>query len=274
MVVKEVFLEHLESLKEFYNGRNELYMIIEHITGKEKSFLIFHDDYNLTENQEAYIKACVDRRILGEPLQYIINEQYFFGRKFYVDENVLIPRADTEVLVEEVIKVAKDIKSPKILDLCTGSGCIAITLKKELPSAKVYATDISERALNVARKNAENLNADVSFMQSDLFDNICECNFDIIVSNPPYIETDVCEKLDEQVKKEPLLALDGGEDGLKFYREIVFRAKEFLKAKKYIFFEIGYNQGEKVREILEKENYKDIEVIKDFSGNDRVVKAS
>ena len=240
---------------------------------KDKSFLMVHDDYLLHDDEIIKINTFVERRIKGEPLQYIIDEQYFFGRKFYVDENVLIPRADTEILIEEILNEVPKTSNLKILDLCTGSGCIAITLKKERLDLDVFAGDISEKALNVAKKNAEILNADVKFIKSDLFDNISEQDFDVIVSNPPYIESENCKGLDEEVKKEPLLALDGGEDGLFFYREITKKAKEYLKETGYLFFEIGYNQTNALKQILEKEGYKDISVIKDFGGNDRVVKA-
>ena len=191
---------------------------------------------------------------------------------FFVDENTLIPRQDTEILVEEVIKIANKMMKPKILDLCTGSGIIAISLKKYIPNAEVTGIDISEKALDVANKNAQKLNTEVKFLKSDLFENIGKNKFDIIVSNPPYIKKEEIKKLSKEVQKEPEIALDGGYDGLDFYRRILDRAINYLKTGSYLCLEIGYNQKEDVMKLIEeKQDYKKTYCKKDLYGCDRII---
>ena len=263
MVIGEIIKELEEEI-----DRNETFIILEHILGKPKIKILTDLDYELTELEERKVREIIERRISKEPLQYITNEQFFFGNKFYVNENVLIPRADTEILVEEVLKLSKD--SDKILDLCTGSGCIAISLKKANLKLDITASDISEKALIVAMINAKINNVKINFIKSDLFNEITQ-KFDIIVSNPPYIETSVINNLQDEVKKEPILALDGGEDGLDFYKKIISEAKERLNKKGLIALEIGYNQAEKVKELLLSSEFDDIQVIKDYGNNDRIV---
>lgn len=204
------------------------------------------------------------------PLQYIMGYTEFMGLKFKVNEHVLIPRQDTEVLVEEVMKVSRD---KDILDLCTGSGCIIISLKKLGKINKGIGSDISKESLKVAKENATFNEADVGFVESNLFDNI-EGKFDIIVSNPPYIPYDDIQDLSMEVRyHEPHLALDGKEDGLYFYKQIAKDVKKYLKPKGLLFFEIGYNQAESLVAILESKGFNDIEVVKDLTGLDRIIKA-
>lgn len=207
----------------------------------------------------------IEKRISGIPFAYITGHKEFMKLDFKVNENVLIPRPETELLVNEVL-----IRKPNtLLDMCTGSGCIAISAAYYGKMERVMAADISEKALNVARENATKNNVKVEFIKSDLFENITE-KYDIIVSNPPYIKTDVIETLEIDVKKEPYIALDGGVDGLDFYRRIISEANKYLNANGYLMLEIGYDQGEEVKELLNKNGYNDVEVIKDLSGNDRI----
>lgn len=253
----------------FYETRELLSVVL----NKTKEWIMINLEQNLSPEYEKKFNELVSKRISGIPFQYIIGHQYFFGNKFFVNENVLIPRADTEILIYKVIDIAKNKKNLKILDMCTGSGCIAISLAKELKDSYVCAVDISEGALKVAKKNSIENKVNVNFIKSDLFDNVPNEKFDIIVSNPPYIITSELKNLAKDVLNEPHIALDGGEDGLVFYRSISKNLNKYLNDNGYIVFEIGYDEGTAVYEILNNLNFNDIEIIKDYSGNDRVVAA-
>jgi release factor glutamine methyltransferase len=208
------------------------------------------------------------------PVQYIIGKTEFCGLDIIVNENVLIPRPETEVLVEKAVETAKSRgRGVRILDLCTGSGAIAIALTKSIIDCKIVASDISVQALQVARENALRNGAaqNIKFVNSDLFGNI-EGKFDIIVSNPPYIARFEFETLQKEVLKEPRIALDGGEDGLDFYRKIVRAAPGFLNPGGYLIFEIGFGQLNEIRKIIGSSgNFKISEVEKDFNAIERVV---
>lgn len=209
------------------------------------------------------------------PLQKIFKSTYFYGRKFYVNNNVLTPRSDTENLCLEVINFANKQKNElKILDLCCGSGAIIITLNREIGNKnKYFALDISSKALKVATKNAKNLKADIKFLKSDMFKNLKE-KFDIIVSNPPYIKTNDIYFLDNEVKNfDPKISLDGGEDGLDFYKIIEENAKNFLNDNGKIFLEFGINQAKDLKNLFEKE-YKDVTIVKDYNNIDRILIAT
>ncbi len=247
----------------------------------EYIFEINRAKYLMCQTEEAcnekilLYKEVIEKRSLRIPLQYITGTQDFMGYTFKVNENVLIPRYDTEVVVYEAVKSLKGIENPKILDVCTGSGCIAISLAKLIDKATVKALDISTEALSVARENNETLDGGVEFVESDLFDNIdSEYKYDLIISNPPYIRTEVINELMTEVKShEPLLALDGDEDGLKFYRKISEKAPEYLNKGAMLVYEIGHDQAEDVTYILSQNGFHDIVVKKDLAGLDRVVLA-
>ena len=242
--------------------------IMVEVTGKSRSMLPFHGTFSSEETKQ--IMDAVEKRLQHIPLAYIFGKTNFYGYDLEVNENVLIPRLDTEILIE---KVKNDIISRKdkvsVLDIGTGSGAIAIVLKKET-DADVTAVDFSNGALEVAKNNAKKNDAEIKFIHSNVFENV-EGKFDFIVSNPPYIETEVVKGLEsEVVDHEPIMALDGGEDGLDFYREIISEAPKYLNAGGKLYFEIGYNQAEAVSNLM-KSGFKDIQVYKDYGDNDRVV---
>ena len=268
-------------LKLFRSGINDhdydAWILVEKICdiSRTEYFIKMHDEVPL-DIEEKYFQA-IEKRMTHYPLQYIVGEWEFMGLPFKVNENVLIPRQDTELLVEKAVEVIGadyyvDKQDVNVLDLCTGSGCIAISIAKMCPNTKVTGSDLSEKALEVANENA-NLNKvdNVHFKKSDLFTNI-KGKYNIIVSNPPYIKSEEVEKLMPEVREyEPRMALDGDADGLKFYRKIIDECKEYMEKDGYIIFEIGYDQSEQVKELLRQKGFTDIEVLKDLSGNDRVV---
>lgn len=249
-------------------------LLMQYVLNASRQYIIVNDKEELNKLKEKQYFDAIKLLKSGVPIEHITHQKEFMKLNFFVDNNVLIPRQDTEILVEEVIKIAKKIKAKNILDLCTGSGAIGISLAKYLPETKIVATDISNDALNIARKNAviNNVQNQMIFINSDLFRNLETQKFDIIVSNPPYIKTNVIEKLDIQVKNEPNIALDGGEDGLDFYRKIIKESYQYLKYNGYLCLEIGFDQKDDVVNILnETENFKNIYCKKDLGDNDRVV---
>ena len=249
-------------------------ILMQYVLNKDRQYILVHDNKILTKEQEERYFENIKKIIKGIPLQHITHLQEFMKLSFYIDENVLIPRPDTEILVEEVIKIAKKQNAKKILDMCTGSGAIAISLAKYLPNIECTAVDISKEVLSIAIRNAKNNNVEekITFIESDLFSNLSKEKYDIIVSNPPYIKKEVIKTLDEEVKREPIIALDGGIDGLDFYRKIIGQAWEYLKYDGFLCLEIGYDQNQDVIELLEKEKkYKNIYGKKDLCENDRVV---
>ena len=249
-------------------------ILMQYTLNKSRKYLIIYDQKELTKEQEERFMQNVDKLISGIPLQHITNSQEFMKLNFFVDENVLIPRPDTEVLVEEVLSITKRLTRPSILDLCTGSGAIAVSIAKYAKNALLYATDVSPKALEIAKKNAKANKVEnrIKFIESNLFGGIPKMKFDIIVSNPPYIKKDIIKTLDKEVQNEPKLALDGGIDGLDFYRKISNKAYDYLKYNGYLCLEIGYDQKDYVLDILERENrYSRTYSKKDLFDNDRII---
>lgn len=252
--------------------------------GLNRTEYLMRSDAVVPDDKAEEYLGKLKRRAGREPVQYIEETAPFMGFDFYVNENVLIPRMDTEILVSEAIKRARIMFSQRqhdvnfrILDMCTGSGCIAqstyLLLKNEGCTVEVDAVDISEKALEVAGINASRLGAQVKLIRGNLFENV-DNKYSMILSNPPYIRTDVIADLEPEVREhEPMLALDGTADGLYFYREITDKAWEYLENNGILMYEIGYDQALEVSDMLRQKGYTDIAVIKDFAGLDRVVAA-
>ncbi len=247
----------------------DAWYLLEWCTGVSRSHYLAYPDEIISHDQEEQYRASLVKRERRIPLQQITGEQEFMGLSFYVNEHVLIPRQDTEILVEETAKFLRD--GMQFLDLCTGSGCILLSLLHLKPGVEGTGVDLSPEALKVAEKNRERLGAKAALIQSDLFDKI-EGAFDVIVSNPPYIKRAEIETLMDEVRlHEPYMALDGHEDGLYFYRKIAEEAPKYLRAGGGLFLEIGCNQGACVAEFLRQQGFADVKVVKDLAGLDRVV---
>ena len=247
----------------------DAWYLLEWCTGVSRSHYLAYPDEIISHDQEEQYRASLVKRERRIPLQQITGEQEFMGLSVYVNEHVLIPRQDTEILVEETAKFLRD--GMQFLDLCTGSGCILLSLLHLKPGVEGTGVDLSPEALKVAEKNRERLGANAALIQSDLFDKI-ESAFDVIVSNPPYIKRAEIETLMDEVRlHEPYMALDGHEDGLYFYRKIAEEAPKYLRAGGGLFLEIGCDQGACVAELLRQQGFADVKVVKDLAGLDRVV---
>lgn len=255
----------------------DIVWLMSEVTGKSRMDLVADGDYRLTDLEIATFKAYTCRRLAGEPLQYILGNQSFYGYEFKVSPSVLIPRFETELLAHEVIQHIERTKACSFIDMCTGSGCIGISLAKECPDIKGYLVDLSDKALSVASENCHNLKVEdrLKVIKSDLFQNLEGLKVDVVVSNPPYITSSVIPTLAEEVQcSEPNMALDGGEDGLVFYRRLAKEAKNHLTNNGLLMVEIGWDQMKAVQEIMQEEGYKDISGLQDLAGKDRMVKGS
>ncbi len=287
MNIKEFLLYATETLKnsDIETPALEAGVMLCHVLKCGRAYLYTHNDRVLRQDELEELEAFLQKRAANVPLQYLLGETEFMSLTFKVSPAVLIPRQDTEILAEKCIELLRDriklsneensiIRSVKILDMCTGSGCIAVSIAHYCPESRVVACDVSRSALEVAKSNSERAGVQnrLEFRCGDLFEVLDgEERFELIVSNPPYIETETVSGLQTEVRDhEPYIALDGGADGLNFYRKIVAEAPKFLIRGGHLAFEIGYNQAESVSRLMEKD-FEEITVLKDLGGNDRVV---
>lgn len=256
----------------------DAWLLLEYESGKNRAYYFAHCKEEADEEIKTPYMEKIRKRAQHIPLQHLTHQGYFMGYEFFVNENVLVPRQDTEVLVEEALSLIKEKEVPQILDMCTGSGCILLSILLEREDALGTGVDLSEKALSVAEKNREtyHLETRAELIKSDMFQSGYfegkKESFDIIVSNPPYIPTEEIEKLQAEVRfHDPFMALDGKEDGLYFYRIIAKNAGEYLKPGGFLACEIGCDQGEDVKKMFESCGFSDVKVIKDLAGLDRVV---
>lgn len=277
LTLQQIYREGASILQEAQvpDAALDAWLLLSHVTGVDKAYYYGRPEEPVGEDKAKLYFAMIEKRRQRIPLQHITGEQEFMGYSFAVNEHVLIPRQDTEILVEEALRMIGH--GMRILDLCTGSGCILISVLKaakernKIEGLTGTGMDISEKALETAEKNARRLGVDAEFVQSDLFAR-AEGVYDMILSNPPYIPTKVIEDLQEEVRlHDPVLALDGKEDGLYFYREIIRESKAYLKKGGCLIVEIGHDQGSAVRTLMKEAGYENVCVKKDLSGLDRVV---
>ena len=272
MKYRELLQEGTEQLKKaaIADADVDAAYLLEYVCGIDRTHYLLCMTETVPPQMAARYEDAIALRATHQPLQYITGEQGFMGLSFQVSPEVLIPRQDTETLVEQTQRVLKD--GDRILDMCTGSGCVLISILKYAHDVEGFGYDISKQAINVAKENAKLNDVSALFERSDLFEDVMESDVDVIVSNPPYIPSEVVTTLmPEVVDFEPHEALDGKEDGLYFYRKIIDRCKEFLKPQGYLLFEIGYDQGEAVSSMLRCAGFEEVRVIKDLARNDRVV---
>ena len=249
-------------------------LLLSHITGQNPMNLRLDSWSQVSLADEAALRALCEKRKARTPQQYLTGVQSFLGRDFHVDERVLIPRPETELLAERAIALLRGIPSPTALDLCCGSGCLAVSLALGAPKANVHGADLSEGALAVTQLNAERLGAKVTLHQGDLFDALPEgLQFDVIVSNPPYIPAADCLCLQEEVRQEPLMALDGGADGYDFYRRIAQEAPRFLRAGGTLLMEVGFDQAAAVMALCEAGGFTPVAIHEDYQHIPRIVEA-
>ena len=274
MVIKELLKITIEKLRSGGNDNPvfEAHLLVRHVMGFSATDLVLSHDKEVDEKCIALLENFTKRRLTGEPLQYILGTQEFMSLEFKVTSDVLIPRADTETLVEYVISKTKN-KGISLLDIGTGTGCIPLSIAFYNKHAFIRGLDISEKAVKIAKENAEKLGLSerADFALCDILNECPNGKYDVITSNPPYIESHIIDSLQTEVRDfEPRLALDGGIDGLDFYKRICSIAPKLLEKSGLLAFEIGYKQGQAVADLMNKD-FENVEIIKDLCGNDRVV---
>ena len=272
MTYREAIVSGEKSLCEagIADARNDAWLLLTMACKIDHTYYYMHIDEEMPEELQHEFEVLIKKRAERVPLQYITGEQEFMGMTFHVNSNVLIPRQDTETLVEEALKVVKP--GMKVLDMCTGSGCVLISILKNVHGTGGYGYDISKQAINVAKENAKLNDVPAIFERSNLFEDVADETFDVIVSNPPYIRSDEIPFLMPEVSEfEPHEALDGKEDGLFFYRKIIQESPDYLTDGGYLLFEIGYDQGQAVSELMREHGYREVQVVQDYAGLDRVV---
>ena len=252
---------------------NDAALLLAHLTGKPALALRLETDTDVDASVRAAYDKLVLRRLDRYPLQYILGEAPFCNRIFKVDPRVLIPRPETELLCEWALELLSGVSFSRVLDLCCGSGCLGLTVKAERPDASVTLSDLSGDALNVTAVNAARFSLDVSVVQSDLFRDLAGSCFDLILSNPPYIPSGLCDSLQPEVRAEPLLALDGGSDGCDLYRRIISTAPAFLSDGGKLLLELGINEADYLADILENAGWRNIVIRRDYAGVDRMILA-
>ena len=278
MTIREILTKYIKELAEISDTpKLDTEIILQKVMGDvDRLYIQLNLDKELTSSQMTHFNEMINDRLKGRPIAYIVNNREFMGLDFFVEEGVLIPRPDTEVLVEEILEIVKERGDVDIVDIGTGSGAISVSLAKYIDKCRIYSLDISEKALNIGNLNAKNNNVDakIKFIKSDIFSGIenKDIKVDIIVSNPPYIRKGDIDTLHTQVKDyEPYIALEGGEDGLDFYRDITKKSNEYLKESGILAFEVGHDQAQDVCNIMKSNGYSKIYTKKDLQGIDRVV---
>ncbi|CEQ25733.1 peptide chain release factor N(5)-glutamine methyltransferase [Paraclostridium sordellii] len=278
MTIREILIKYMEKLSSISDTpKLDTEILLQKALGDvDRLYIQLNLDKKLSDEELKCFNEMINDRLNGRPIAYIVKNREFMALDFYVEEGVLIPRPDTEPLVEEVIELSKEMKDVTIVDIGTGSGAISVSLAKYIKNSYVYSLDISDKALSIGKKNAVNNEVDdkIEFIKSDVFTGIKDRNLklDIIVSNPPYIKKEDIKTLHTQVKDyEPYIALEGGEDGLDFYRTITEESLKYLKSNGILAFEVGHDQANDVCTIMENHGYKKIYTKKDLQGIDRVV---
>ena len=274
MTIREIYSYCIDELQSNQERFIDTELLLSFVLKKDRIYIKINLDEKINKEDEEQIKIFVEQLKNNKPIHYIIRKRDFYGYDFLVDEHVLIPRSDTEILVENALNIlSNEDKELKGLEIGVGSGIISITLLKKMKNLSMTAIDINQYAIEISKKNAENLGVLDRFklIKSDLFENVTG-KYDFIISNPPYIDENDMGKLPDKVKfYEPCIALDGKKDGMYFYNEIIKRGKDFLNERFHIFFEIGYNQGQMIRKSFENYGYeKEVKIYKDYEGNDRV----